>query len=182
MSKLHLPPGYEEPDENEQAKTMYATYGAAVYFSSCLEYGLINVLATAEVLEAKKTGKVIADDPWERRVQDKKLTMGALITQVKNGGHLSVAAGLQKELYDALEVRNFLAHHFWRERSDEAMSVRGQAKLIAELEGNRQMFDKANKRVDAEVMGPMMVKMGITPDMQSAMYNQMLREAKEKHG
>ncbi|AXE23544.1 hypothetical protein C0216_08780 [Streptomyces globosus] len=160
---------------------MYATYGAAVYFASCLEYGLINVLAAAEVLKAKKAGKTIADDPWNRRIQDKKLTLGVLITQVKNGGHLSVAPGLQKELYDALEGRNNLAHHFWRERSDDAISVKGQQVLIAELEGHRKMFDAANKRVEAEVAEPMLVQLGITPDQQSQMYNQMLRKAKEKY-
>ncbi|MER5807564.1 hypothetical protein ABT143_05115 [Streptomyces sp. NPDC002033] len=44
------------------------------------------------------------------------------------------------------------------------------------------MFDAANKRVEEEVSDPILVKLGITSDQQSQVYNQMLRKAKEKHG
>ncbi|MFI6860274.1 hypothetical protein ACIBKZ_10235 [Streptomyces sp. NPDC050421] len=169
----------EGAGENEHSALMYATYGAAVYFASTLEYGLINVLATAEVIEAKLAGRVIPDDPWERRCQSKQ-TMGVFLGEVKKT-HLPSASSLANELDQALKRRNYLTHHFWRERIDDSYSTTGRNKLIGELEADRKLFENTDQQLHMMVMEPLMCKVGVTKEMRDAMLRRAEHEAENRY-
>lgn len=172
--------GGKEAEENEHSALMYAAYGAAVYFAHTLEFGLIHVLATAEVLEVKAAGGDIPDDPWERRCQGKQ-TMGVFLGEVKKK-HLAGALELADELDYALKRRNYLTHHFWRDRIDDSYSATGRNKLIGELEADRKLFENADRNLSAMVAEPLMRKAGATQEMRDAVLHHAEREAENRYG
>jgi hypothetical protein len=51
-----------------------------------------------------------------------------------------IPSDLETVLTDTLTKRNFLAHHFFRERSDEFMSQEGREKMIEELQNAQSLF------------------------------------------
>jgi hypothetical protein len=58
-------------------------------------------------------------------------------------------AELGRELREVVEVRNFLAHHFWFERVHRMFSVDDVQRLIAELNRYRELFQLLDTRISA---------------------------------
>jgi len=70
-------------------------------------------------------------------------------------------ASLRDLIREAKERRNFVAHHFFRERAEEFASRRGRDKMIAELESARDLFDSANRALTKFVQ-PRLDRFGIS--------------------
>lgn len=63
----------------------------------------------------------------------------------------------------ALEKRNWLAHHYFRERADEFVTDAGRLRMIEELEVMRQLFEDADDALDLFVK-PVRERHGITDE------------------
>jgi hypothetical protein len=96
-----------------------------------VEAVLANVILASDfaknvVAENRKTEKpVYTKDEFGRRFDDfltrqHKQTMGKLVDGIK--GLVELDEALEKRVNDALRRRNYLTHHFWRERGGEAIS------------------------------------------------------------
>ncbi|RZF02961.1 hypothetical protein [Streptomyces albidoflavus] len=149
------------PCEDEQTREMYGRFGVAVYFADVLASGLVCVLAAAEV-ERAQAGRYRIDDPWDRMYADRKLTMGALLNQVKEGGHLAAHQDLIGPLDAALASRNELAHHFWVSRIEDSFSEAGRDRLVEDLEQRRQTFEDVNNAVQERIAAPLVETLGVS--------------------
>ena len=127
---------------NEHVKTVYAQFGLALYLAQVLEHGLANALMFAELLP-RRAGKPVPRKDWEAEFdefmdQQFEQTLGRLVRGLRSA--TSVPADLEGLLTDALNTRNFLTHHFFRERAELFMSSDGREKMIQELERAQKAF------------------------------------------
>lgn len=154
-----------EDSKDEHVKTVYAYFGLAQYLAQVLEHGLANALMCAELLP-RRAGKPVPRKHWEAEFdlfmnQQFEQTLGRLIRGL--GKATSVPTDLEGLLTDALKTRNFLAHHFFRERAESFMSRDGRDKMIEELERAQKLFDAADERL-TEVTKPLREKYGLTDE------------------
>ena len=63
----------------------------------------------------------------------------------------SIDESLKDKIGLAKRKRDFLAHHFFRERAVEFASRSGRNKMIAELWADTEYFQALDREVDAEV-------------------------------
>jgi hypothetical protein len=73
-------------------------------------------------------------------------TFGNLLKRVPASDHFP--DDLNKRLAAAKEIRDFLAHHYWRERSIQFSTESGRGKLIDELDGHAKMFQALDRELD----------------------------------
>ncbi|WP_069752416.1 hypothetical protein [Streptomyces sp. EN16] len=140
-------------NENEQARAVYARYGAATYAASLLEVEFIHVLATIEQQRAAANGRPLRQDPWEKRYANG--TMGTFLDALKGKKLLDSHPGLAADLATALEARNHLAHHYWWQEVGDAFSRTGRAKMLSYLEEQRAFFDRLTIRVREDITLPL---------------------------
>ena len=128
-----------EDEKSEQCKEVYAHAGLALYWGQCLEKSLENFLT----LHARASGECVTLaelDALEERVEAQ--TLGRLLTDTRK--RVRFEKGAEELLATALERRNFLAHHFFKERAEAFMSRAGRDQMIAELDEICELFRKAD--------------------------------------
>jgi hypothetical protein len=59
---------------------------------------------------------------------------------------------LEKRVDDALRRRNYLAHDFWRECGQEALSVKRRHLVLADLQADEVFFEELAKDLEAIAM------------------------------
>jgi len=132
-----------QDSRDEHVKTVYAHFGLALYLAQILEHGLANALISAELLP-RRTGKPVPKTQWEADFKP----LGRLISGLRKA--TSVPVDLEALLTTALKTRNFLAHHFFRERAESFMSCDGREKMIKELESAQRLFEAADEKLTVE--------------------------------
>ena len=130
-----------------------------------MEHGLANALMFAELLP-RRAGKPVPRKEWEAEFdafmdQQFEQTLGRLIRGLRSA--TSVPADLEDLLTDALNTRNLLTHHFFRERAELFMSRDGREKMIQELEHAQKLFDATDERLIA-VAKPLREKYGLSDE------------------
>jgi hypothetical protein len=113
----------------EQHKSVYAHFGAVAARVSAFESVLINILLGA----AKKTGKITTDKEFDRLEKDlrESKTLGPLIKSVN--ARITVPKLTEEAMSEALKRRNYLMHHFFRDKAFEFETEAGRSKLLKEL-------------------------------------------------
>jgi hypothetical protein len=153
------------PSPDEHVKTVYAHYGLALYLAQCLEHGLANALLFLDLIP-KKARVVRTRDEWRAEFdsftsRNFGQTLGRLIRDLREV--TTVPPELQDKLTHALRQRNWLTHHFFRERAAEFMSARGRDRMIGELEEAQTLFQKADELL-GETVKPIRDKYGLTDE------------------
>lgn len=154
-----------DDEANDHVKTVYAHYGLALYLAQVLEHGLANTLMWAELLP-RQAGKPVLKKEWEAEFdafmhEQFQQTLGRLIRELKNA--TAVPENLESLLTEALERRNFLAHHFFRERAESFMSHEGREAMIEELKQAQRLFDDADQLLTT-VAKPLRERYGLTDE------------------
>jgi hypothetical protein len=147
MPHNHIMHESDSPDEH--VKSVYAHYGLAVYLAQVLEHGLVNALVFLELIP-NRAGNPVPRKQWEAEFdsfleRNFEITLGKMIRSLKDV--TPIPSNLETVLTDALTKRNFLAHHFFRERSDEFMSQEGRARMIEELQNAQALFETADTKL-----------------------------------
>ena len=153
-----------EHDPNEHVKEIYAHFGLALYLAQVLEHGLVIALVYADMIPNRKPNQTRADFDL---FLDKhfETTMGKMIQNFKK--HVAVPIEFEQLLLDARTKRNFLAHHYFRERADDFMKEAGREKMILELKAAQKLFEQTDDTL-SEVVRPLRIKLGFTDEMVEA--------------
>lgn len=131
-----------EYDEGEHVKEVFAYFGRAYYAANCLETGLamamlyVDFLAKVSEDFRRDSGKAFDRNKYEADfdaflANQHAQVLGSLIKRVNAARSLS--DDLKSKVTLANHRRNFLSHHFWRERAVEFSHGRGRDQLIEEL-------------------------------------------------
>ena len=154
-----------------QRREVFARYGLAMYYAQCLEHQLGLMLASM-------CNHEFLDTPHEDRDalfdQELSKTLGKMAQNLKKA--MPVSPTLEDRLARAVEIRNWLAHRYFRERTREILSVRGRDVMISELQ-ERADFLQA---LDSEFTGLMekwLSRMGVSSeDIRAEMQDSLTRE------
>lgn len=120
-------------------REVYARFGLAYYHSECLHRELCNFLALSVFSDPEGMTRPRVE---ERLAFAFSLTLGAVVDQLKPP---LVPDKLFGKLQEAVKVRNFLAHHFWFERSYLMFTVPGLEQMIEELDAMSARFHKLDE-------------------------------------
>ena len=161
----------------EHVKTVYAHFGLAVYSSQVLEHGLANAMLIFQLVP--RAAAVAKPSSWPSRVdsfieEQFQETLGRLIRKLQKVA--SVPSHLEQLLARALERRNWLSHHYFRERATEFLSAAGRDTMIAELEEAQALFQEADAALEA-VSKPVRERYGYTEALLTRIEEQMRRDA-----
>ncbi len=156
---------------DEQVREVYARFGLAVYQAQCLEHGLVNALVFLDLIPNKRRiaksaseWAALVDSFMEARFE---LTLGKMIRALKD--ITVVPAELRDQLANALSKRNWLAHHYFRERAETFLTQSGRLAMVAELETMQAMFSQADDALDAAVR-PARERVGLTDEVLAKTY------------
>jgi hypothetical protein len=182
MTAVDPAPSYEGEDEDEHHKSVYAHFGSAIYFAQCLEHGLVNALVYVDLIP-NHPRPVRSAEEWQRSFDgfmDREFenTLGQLIRKL--GRVAALPADLASRLENALHVRNWLAHDYFRERATEWLSREGRERMISELEECRKAFIDADRLLDA-TFKPVREKYGFTDERLQLKYEKYISEERAKN-
>lgn len=143
-------------DEGEHVKEVFAHFGLAYYLAGVFEVGLTHALLTLDFLhkqadEIKRVGQCGFDrTKYEAEfdafyAEQETKTLGKLVKRLHELSDTDDA--LRDLIAEAKERRDFLAHHFWRERSEEFIRRSGRDNMLAELQEAQQLFQNADRAI-----------------------------------
>lgn len=157
-------------DEGEHVKEVFAYFGKAYYEAGVLETGLaialmqINFLTHVRdqylVHRGKSFDRTLYEAEFDRFMENQHAqTLGNLIKRVSKLPDLS--DGLKERLKEAKKRRDFLGHHYFRERAVEFANRAGRDKMISELHEDGEAFEALDRILHAE-LAPIRNKLGMT--------------------
>ncbi len=159
----------EDDDQEPDVKTTFAHFGLAYYQASVLEHEIVNILAMHRLVAARQDAEQLLSDPWDDKL---KSTMGALVKQLE--AYTQADPELAADLVEAIQLRNHLAHSFWRDRADGFCTEDGRARMIADLIEARKHFQDVDQRLTATIGTAALRQWGVTPAVVDAWYHDML--------
>ncbi|MDB5431026.1 MAG: hypothetical protein JWP35_2142 [Caulobacter sp.] len=153
-----------------QVKEVFAYYGRAFYCASVLETGLTMALLWADFLaQTKHEFEISGRKAFKREnyeavfdafmADQHRQVMGSLIKRVNSSTALSES--LKSKIAEANRRRNFLTHHYFRERAVEFARPSGREKMIVELNAEADFFEDVDRHLDAEMIA---VRRGVGVD------------------
>lgn len=121
--------------EDDQVKTVFAYFGLAVYSAQCLETQMAHYLVT--VLRVKELNRWETDSQLSRRYRS---TMGQLAKEILRSQSGKSLVG--DRLAEAVRLRNWLAHGYFRDRAAEFVKGNGhRQEMVRELIQARDCFE-----------------------------------------
>lgn len=130
-------PAFEPSDE--ATKDLYATFGLAVFLCQSIEANL----AYSLLAYGKLTGELLTMEQYDQMESSlQRLTLGRVVSKVQEVAKLNDTAELV--LSEALKMRNFLIHHYFRERAYDWFAEKTFAAMKDELNGYVEKLTIAN--------------------------------------
>jgi hypothetical protein len=167
----------ESDDSGEHHKSVYAHFGAAMYFAQCLEHGLVNALVYLDLIpnharsaQSSTEWQASVDGFMDRQFEN---TLGQLVRRLSRVA--TVPTGLSTQLENALRLRNWLAHDYFRERATAWFSSDERDRMIEELERCRTTFQEADQLLDA-TFKPVRERYGLTDERLERAYDELRAE------
>ncbi|MGH8588924.1 MAG: hypothetical protein ACREXX_06170 [Gammaproteobacteria bacterium] len=152
-------------DADHHVRDVYAHFGLALYLAQVLEHGLANALVFAQLLP-QRAGRPIPRAQFVAEFdaflgKQFEQTLGKLIGGLRKA--TAVPPDLESLLRSALQQRNFLSHHFFRDRAQVFMSRSGRNQMIEELKRAQQLFEAADSKL-TEVATPLRERYGLSDE------------------
>jgi hypothetical protein len=178
----------EELDQHSwEIRETFAYYGRAVYMSSVVEVALAHVLLFAQFMKKVRDDYIAARGKgFDRKQYERDFdafmndqfaqTMGNLMRRVEKFGGFDVA--LKAKIADAKKRRDFLTHHYWRERSIDFATSEGRERMRKELNADAEMFQQIDRDIDA-ASASLRASLGINDAMLDE-YNRKFMERVER--
>ncbi|MGQ4484316.1 hypothetical protein ACN6LM_002644 [Streptomyces sp. SAS_281] len=171
MTSLWVPGSDSVDDADERVKTVFATYGLAMYQAALLEVELVHAFALHKIIDAKSAAKLIAD-PWHSGYKKK---LFELIRHVE--GQSPSDPDLVEDLTECRKRRNWLAHSYWREHDLHFVSPSGQTEMIRNLDADVEFIQGVRARLSTVVHEPAHQDLGFTQGMFDAEFRRLYSEA-----
>jgi hypothetical protein len=150
----------------ELLKEVFAQFGDAYYHSEVLHKELCNYYALT-TFDKKEDATLPRIE--ERFVVSFSMTLGQIVEKTKE----LFPSDLKQRLEEAVEKRNYLAHHFWYERSPKLYSGQGLIELRQELLNITDIFSELDKAI-IEYSEPKRKTMGVTDELLQVSLNKLI--------
>lgn len=131
------------PDDDSREKEVYARYGLAMFHAHAFEQGLITLITASVTAEEARTGTRGGAEAFNKLMDDLyRRTAGQLLSRLRENPGLTTP--LETLLKDALDVRNRLAHGWFREMGSGFGSAEGMQGMVDDLDGAMETFQAAS--------------------------------------
>jgi hypothetical protein len=164
---------FEQLDDDQKAKTIYAHFGLAVYIAQVLEQQAINMIVVSKQSKKKFNSRDQVDELWNNYYFGSR-TFGILVNEITQNYQLSESDNF--ELKALLKLRNHIAHDYFRLNSELFFSESGQRRMIKDF----VEFRSRAKSMDSILKDYMKVytdKIGLTDEKINEMLEQMISES-----
>ena len=159
----------EIDDESWQIREVYAKYGLAMYSAQCFETGLVNILVSLKLKDREKITRSDIDLFMEKNYEK---TLGGLINSLKQV--MKISENLETELRELLDIRNYLAHRYFRVKAIDFMKKDGRQRMLFELESIISKLENGDKKIDL-IDSVICEQYGITNEMVSKKIEDLLK-------
>jgi hypothetical protein len=156
----------------ELTREVYACFGFAAYSAQCLEMSLGNYFM---VYQRVSDITLTVDELLAMEATRQKQTLGLLLKDFRK--YVDLDASYDDVLVQALKKRNFLMHHFFRERAVHFMADAGRSQMIDELTEIADSLQIADKVVIA-VYDSLARILGVTDDVLDREFDKLHAQAK----
>ncbi len=129
----------ELDDNGDQQREVYARFGLAVYMAQVFEAGVSNLIVVAEGVEGRLTSRQEVDRRFDELYRQ---VLGRLVRVLEQDQRID-----EKDLSvcrRALDERNRLMHHYWREQITSMATPAGRQRMVDELDAARELFQQAD--------------------------------------
>lgn len=164
-------------DEESHIKEVYAHFGLAIYGAQVLEHGIVNALIycdlipnKAHTVRSKEEWSKLFDAFMERNFKD---SLGTMIKTLK--AVIPVTPELEERFAECLRKRNWLAHHYFKDRVHLFLSEAGRDEMILQLASAHQLFEKVERELDS-LLAPVRLANGITDEKLQIAYSEYISE------
>jgi hypothetical protein len=133
----------------EETREIYARYGLAIYFAQVVEHAIVNLMIALRLPERGTLTKRDIDQFMDEAFT---MTFGRLLKELRRMGQ--PIDFVQQDLDQARNMRNWLAHRYFRDRAVQFMSPAGRVVMLEELDDATNLFMQVNEsleRLSAEV-------------------------------
>lgn len=159
-------------DDGEHVKEVFAYFGRAYYLAGVLETGLAIALMQCAFLtrvrdqyladRGKSFDRAQYEAEFDRFMENQHAqTLGNLIKRVSALPEVSDA--LKHRLSEGKKRRDFLGHHYFRERAIEFSNRSGRDRMMAELQHDADMFEAIDRDLYDE-LAPIRDKLGMNSE------------------
>lgn len=155
-------------------KETYAFYGLAAYAAQVLEHSALNIAVALKLPEVNLVTQELFDEIFENFGRK---TFGQILNILRP--HISMSESEEIYLREALELRNILIHHFFRENAENFISKPGRAEMINQLQSIISKFQKADEILE-KIYLPLWEKFGVTEGHIQAQLEEMRLKALAK--
>ena len=163
--------------EDEEVREVYAYYGLALYWASCLEQSIFQHLLFFEHFP-KALASYKNPEKWEREfdefeAREMKQTMGKLVRRLKEAGQPTKE--IEASLDQSLKARNWLVHSYFPARAIQFTLSDGRVSMISELQSLRDQFMECADAID-ELSKPILKRYGFTEEFQRKVMEDLVNE------
>jgi hypothetical protein len=133
----------------EETREVYARYGLAMYFAQVVEHAIVTLMIALRLPERGTLTKRDIDQFMDEAFT---MTFGRLLKELRRMGQ--PIDFVQQNLDQARNMRNWLAHRYFRDRAVQFMSPAGRVVMLEELDDATNLFMQVNEsleRLSAEV-------------------------------
>lgn len=165
-------------DEDEHHKEVFAYFGLAMFTAQVLEHAIVNALVISDLIPNRRD-KAVSRESWGLEVDQFmdnhfENTMARLIKAFRKVA--TVSDELEQSLGQSLQMRNFLAHRYFRERATVWLTEKGRDSMIAELQEVRDLFQKTDDLI-GEMVKPLYRRYGFTEETLNRVHEEYVAEA-----
>jgi|SRR5699024_7617351 len=155
-------------------KEAYALFGLAAYIAQVIEHGALNLAIVLNLPKPSTTTQQAFDELYDSL---SKKTFGRLLKSNRTKLRLSEAD--ENLLYEALDLRNKLIHHFFREHAENFVSAAGRKIMMQELQAIISKLSDADDLL-TNIYTPLWAKYGVTQEFVDQQLEQMRQRALQR--
>jgi hypothetical protein len=162
----------EQGNLNSLSFTLYANFGLAYFQSECLHRELCNFYMLKRVVGSTGMTRRRTEEIYMTAVS---MTLGKIIDEVK--------PYLEQEMADKLDEangkRNYMAHHFWFDKTPQLFNQEGVRVAIEELREYKQLFSDLDEKIREDCL-TMSQSIGVTEKVLSESLEEVLAGTHDK--
>jgi hypothetical protein len=146
-----------EMSDDDQHKEVYSYAGLALYYAQVVEQSLVQLIVVTQISEGKLDPSLPAYDKLVDRLDRK--TLGQALRSAR--AHTQLSDEQEAMATEALRLRNFVVHSFFRERIELFLTETGRKLMCDELAAAAELFARTDELL-TESMFAMGIAFGLT--------------------
>ncbi len=151
-------------------REIYAKYGLAMYFAQCIETSIVNLMVALKLKDRYKINRSEIDIFFQKKYQK---TLGNLLKSLKTV--MKLPKNLENNLIELLDLRNYLAHHYFRDKAIIFDDKEKRKNMLLELKNFILKLKKGDIKIQS-IVENISKEYGITNDVINKIMKNLLNK------